>query len=182
MKGVKKLAALYWAQLHLREARALCDLAMSLDEHHRDDDVIFGVWTGVVAAYARSFTQNQGISALDAKFSRFALPRDQVLHDRLIEMRNRLHAHKDRLWEEGVAANMGKNESASSVIVTILEDGQTEWEVRRPAFSVAYFADVKALCELQTTRLIQESDGILKNFLESQPVTPGKYDLEKDFP
>src|SRR6266496_4596167 len=131
MKAVKKLMALYWAQIHLREASALCDLAVSLLPNHRNVDVFFGLWTGVVVAYARSLTQNKGVSAIDAKFKRFDSGRHQALHDRLIEMRHHLHAHKDRSWEEQVAAKIFKSHFLSKVFVTVSSDGETEWELQR---------------------------------------------------
>src|SRR6266516_3859615 len=158
MKVLKKLSALYWAQLHLREARALCDLATSLPREHRNVDVFFGLWSGVVVAYARSFTQNKGVSAIDAKFKRFASKRDQAVHDRLIEMRNHLHAHKDRSWEEQVAAKLFKSNIVSKVFVTVFDSGETEWEVQRPTFPEKYFGDVQRLCDAQVSRLKQESD------------------------
>ncbi|MDQ2867117.1 MAG: hypothetical protein M3R59_01695 [Verrucomicrobiota bacterium] len=182
MKIFKKLTALYWAQLHLREVRALCDLALSLPTEHRNTDVFFGLWTGVVVAYARSFTQNKGVSAIGAKFKQFDQQRDQALHDRLVEMRHHLHAHKDRSWEEEVATKLFKPNFVSRVFVTVFDDGETEWEVQRPVFPDKYFSDVKQLCNVQAVRLKQESDKMLKRFLESHGVTPGGYDLEMDFP
>jgi hypothetical protein len=182
MKGFKKLTALYWAQLHLREARALCDLAISLPKEHHNVDVLFGLWTGVVVAYARSFTQNEGVSAIDAKFQRFDSQRDQSLHDQLTEMRYHLHGHKDRSWEEQVAASFGKLNFIPKVFVTVFKNGETEWEVQRPVFPEKYFEDVRQLCDVQASRLRQESDKMLKHFLESQCVSPGKYDLETNFP
>jgi hypothetical protein len=179
---VKKLTALYWAQIHLREVTGLCELALVLPAEHRNSDVFFGLWTGVVVAYARSFTQNKGVSAIDAKFKRFNSQWRQALHDRLIEIRHRLYAHKDRSWEEQVAAKFFKSNFVSKVFVTVFPDGETEWEVQRPTFPEKYFADVKDLCEFQSNRLKQESDSMLKHFLESHNVTAGKYDLEKDFP
>jgi len=180
MRQLKKLTALYWAQLHLKEARALCDLGLSLPKDRRSKDVIFGLWTGIVIAYARSFTANLGVSALDRKFSRFASRHNQNLHDRLIEMRKHLHAHKDLLWEEAAVANMGRtNAPVSRVMLTVLEDGETEWEVQRPEFPDTYFTDVKQLCDVQTGRLKEESDGMLKHLLGAEPVTPGNYDLAR---
>jgi hypothetical protein len=179
---VKKLTALYWAQIHLKEVIALCDLAASLPSKHRTVDVFFGLWTGVVVAYARSFTRNKGVSAIDAKFKRFNSQRHQELHDRLIEMRHHLHAHKDQSWEEQVAAKVFKSNFISKVFVTVFSDGETEWEVHRPTFPQRYFADVKQLCDLQTNRLKQESDEMLKHFLESHDVRPARYDLQTDFP
>ena len=167
MKGLKKLTALYWAQLHLREARALCDLATWLPKEHRNVDVFFGLWTGVIVAYARSFTQNKGVSAIDAKFRCFGSQRDQVLHDQLIGMRHHLHAHKDRSWEEQVAAKLSKPNFVSKVYVTVLSDGETEWEVQRPTFHEKHFSDVKQLCVVQVNRLKEESDKMLKSFLET---------------
>src|SRR5436190_19037535 len=161
MKGFRKLASLYWAQVHFREARALCDLATSLPTEHQNVDVLFGLWNGVVVAYARSFTENKGISAMEAKFGRFDSRRYQALHDRLIEMRHHLHAHKDLLWEEHVAEKLGKPNSVSKIIVTVFNDGETEWEVQRPAFPEKYFNDVKQLCDLQATRLKKASDDML---------------------
>lgn len=182
MKALKKLSALYWAQLHLREARALCELATSLPTEHQNVDVFFGLWTGVVVAYARSFTANKGVSAIDVKFKRFDSKGHQALHDRLIEMRHHLHAHKDRSWEEQVAAELFNPNFVSKVLVTVFADGETEWEVQRPTFSEKYFSDVKQLCDFQANRLKAESDEMLKHVLESNNVGPGKYDLETDFP
>lgn len=181
MTGLKQLTALYWAQLHLREARALCDLAILLPKEHRNVDVRFGLWTGIVVAYARSFMHNKDVSAINAKFGRFGSQRDQSLHYRLMEMRNHLHTHKDRFWEEQVAAKFSKSNFVSKVFVTVLQNGETEWEVQRPTFPEKHFSDVRQLCDLQANRLKEESDNMLKHFLESQDVSPGKYDLETDF-
>jgi hypothetical protein len=182
MKGIKKLTALYWAQINMNEAIALCDLAASLTKEQQTAYTIYGLLAGIGAAYSRSFTQSDGISSLDAKFTRFTSSELQQRHDWLIEMRNHQLAHKNRLWEQKMAADIGIKDEISKITVTVSKDGDTEWEVNRIHFPNVQFSRIKTLCEFQRARLIEESDRMLKHFLESPEVTAGIYDLERDFP
>jgi hypothetical protein len=176
MKGIKKLAALYWAQINMNKAIALCNLTASLPKELQSSaDTISGLWAGIGATYSRSFTQNDGISSLDSKFTQFPSTELQQRHDWLIEMRNNQLVHKNRPWEKTKIADIDK------IMVTVFDDGNTEWEVKRLHFPNVYFSRIKELCEFQRGRFTQESDGMLKHFLDSQEVSPGTRDLEQDF-
>lgn len=174
MKAIRKLTALLWAQKHMDQASALCDLGASLQKPQKE--TIHGLWAGIGATYGKSFTQNDGISALDSKFTKFSDPDFQRRHDWLMEVRHNQLAHKNRVWEESLMPDVG------DILVHVSGDGETEWDVQYFDFPNVTFSNVKKLCEYQRARLAQESDGMLKHFLELQGVEGGKtYNLEKDF-
>jgi hypothetical protein len=177
---VKQLTALYWAQAHMKEAIALCDLASGLSKEQTTDEVYFGLWTGAVVAYARSFTQNDGISALGAEFKQFPTVQYQRHHEQVIELRHNAHCHKSRVWELSNAKTPEDREKLGRILVEILPDGNTEYEITRRVLPISYFADIKRLCLFQLERLVAESNKQLKHLLESHSAGPGTYDLEKD--
>ena len=166
----------------MNEAIALCGLAGALTQEQQSVYTIYGLLAGIGATYGRSFTQNDGISSLGEKFAHFTSPELQQRHDWLIEMRNHQLAHKDRLWEKRMAADIGLKDQISKIKVTVSGSGDTEWEVKRIHFPNVHFSRIKQLCEFQRKRLIEESGGMLKHFLESQHVGAGTFDLERDFP
>ncbi len=159
----------------------MCDFAMSLTKEQATGYAIYGLLAGIGSTYSRSFTQNEGISSLDAKFSQFESGELQERHNWLIEMRHHQLAHKDRLWEKEMAAKIGIEDDISRIIVTVSENGDTEWEIKRIHFPNIQFPKIRDLCEFQRARLAEESDGMLKYFMESRGVAPGTYDLERDF-
>ena len=81
-----------------------------------------------------------------------------------------------------MAADIGIKDEISKIMVTVSKDGDTEWEVKRIHFPNVHFSRIKQLCDFQRKRLIEESGGMLKYFLESQGVGAGTFDLEGDFP
>jgi predicted AlkP superfamily pyrophosphatase or phosphodiesterase len=182
MKAIKRLTALLWAQLHLKQSIALCNLAMSLTENQRSREVISGLWAGLAVTYGRSFKHSNGISALDPKFSSFPSDQLQRRHDWLLDKRDRQFAHKDRLWEEAKAKHIGFEEELPKIMLEVFGNGNTEWEVKGLEYPNVRFSDFKELCEFQRTRLAQESDRMILHQVKSHEVKPGVYDLERDFP
>jgi len=183
MNAIKKLTALLWAQLHLKESISLCDLAMSLPENQRSRETISALWAGVAVTYGRSFKHSQGMSELDSKFRRFPSDELQRRHDWLLEMRDCQFAHKDRLWETEKAASIGFENELPRILLEVFEDGNTEWEVKGLQYPNVRFYDSKDLCEFQRVRLAQESDAMILHHVKSHDLkSEHTYDLEKDFP
>src|SRR5438093_2917790 len=94
---VKKLRTLYWAEIHIGEAKEVCVLIRQLESP--STKLLFGLQTGAIVTYCRSFGANQGLSALPSEFSSFPKQSQQALHEHLTKVRNLIFAHKDVLRE-----------------------------------------------------------------------------------
>jgi hypothetical protein len=183
MKAFKKLTAVLWAQHHMRQAIALCDLAMTLPEEQQPNyDTTSGLWTGIAVCYGRAFKHSDGISSLDSKFTTFPSDELRQRHEWLIAMRDHQFAHKDRLWEREKADQIGFKDDLDKIMLIVAEDGETEWEVKSVQYPNVRLSDFKALCELQRERLAKESDAMILHHINSRELEPGTYDLQKDIP
>src|SRR5882724_4751399 len=99
MKAVETLRALYWAQIHIREAKALCTLIDQWSGPLPSDELLYALFTGIVVSYCRSFGKNDGLSKISSEFSTFHDPEKTVLHQHLMKARDIAFAHKNRLRE-----------------------------------------------------------------------------------
>src|SRR6266568_7647135 len=95
---VEKVRALYWAEIHMQEARDTCFHLMRLDREAQER-LSHCIYTGIVVSYARSFGDNQGLSGIESVFRKFPDARMQSLHDVLLEARHNIFAHKNRTHE-----------------------------------------------------------------------------------
>ncbi len=175
----KKLRSLYWAEIHMREAR---DASTHLLTLSGGQELSHAIYTGIVVSYARSFGANQGLSALPNEFRKFAEHKFQELHDLLLEARNTIYAHKDEKKEGDKLAPKLTPEDLSKIRIHIADSGVSHWIVQRPALPPDYLEDIIALCELQMKRLKDASSKMLAAFLNGKSYSPGDYVLGENFP
>ncbi len=176
----KKLRALYWAEVHMREARDSSAHLLALgDAAH---ELSHAIYTGIVVSYARSFGANRGLSALPAEFEIFDDQKFQKLHDFLLEARNTIYAHKDEVKEGEKLAPGLPREALSKIKFHIAESGVSHWIVQRPALSPIYLNDIIALCDLQKARLNETSSKMLAACCNGRSYAPGDYVLGETFP
>jgi hypothetical protein len=180
-KGAKKLRSLYWAEVHIGEAKAICILIREWKGPPISPKLSYGLWTGIVVSYCRSFGGNKGLSGLDEKFSTFPDAGKQALHKHLIKVRNILFAHKDSLRETEVLAPAHHAE-LPKIRIIVAQDGSTEWEVKRAEPPADLVTKVEQLCEFQIERLNQESSKMLGNCCQGRSYEPGTYVLGEKFP
>jgi hypothetical protein len=91
---LKQAIRLARGQFDMRCARAAADLLV--DRHDDHGPLAYGLLTGMVASYARPFTQSNEFGRLDGKWSRFGgMPHLKRHHDELLKMRRTLLAHND---------------------------------------------------------------------------------------
>src|SRR5262245_49899721 len=107
MLPLEPLRALYWAETHMREARDAANHLIAISQSQTD--LIHCLYTGIVVTYARSFGENQGLSRIPRKFREFTDVNLQKLHDRLLETRDTMYAHRD-IKKEGALLPPGSCE------------------------------------------------------------------------
>ena len=91
---LKQAIRLSRAQFDMRCARAVADVLSSRHDDH--GPLAYGLLTGMVASYARPFTESRAYGRLSGKWSSFPdRPDLKVHHDRLLEKRRTLLAHND---------------------------------------------------------------------------------------
>ena len=98
--------------------------------------------------------------------------RFQTLHDRLLEARNKIYAHKDLNWEGEHLPATPPKEVFQQIKIDILKSGVIEWNVSGPVLPKPYLKDVAALCEFQITRLNASSMEMLQHFCAQKSYSP----------
>ena len=179
-KLVKKLRALYWAEIHMREAQDACLHVLQLG--NISQELSHALFTGIVVSYARPFGANQGLPALETAFKTFPTAKAQRLHDGLLEARNLIYAHNDRVT---VPTSLNPSVSAAQmneIEIQIEPSGSSNWLIRRPTLGTSHVEPIGALCEFQIERLNKTSTAILQEFCKGKAYRPGAYTLGVDFP
>jgi hypothetical protein len=176
----KKLRSLYWAEVHMREARDAS--AHLLDLGDAAQELSHAIYTGIVVSYARSFGANQGLSALPVEFRKFGDPKLQKLHDFVLEARDTIYAHKDEIKEGDKLAAGLPREALSRIKFHIADSGVCHWIVQRPGLPPAYLKDIMELCEFQMARMNAASRGMLAKCCQGKSYAPGDYVLGETFP
>jgi hypothetical protein len=177
---INKLRALYWAEVHMREALHTCKHLFALQSDNKE--LRHCIYTGIVISYARSFGNNNGLSAISTEFRRFPDKESQLLHDVLLDSRDTIYAHRDLIREGERLPVRLRKEDFQKIEIDIPESGVIEWNVRRPALPKAYLKDIAALCRFQIDRLSASSTKMLQYFGAQKSFSPGRYILGDDFP
>ena len=180
MIPIKKLQALYWAEIHIREARDAAAHLISLGD--TGQELAHSIYTGIVVSYSRSFGANQGLSAIGSKFGSFDDEKLQSLHGFLLEARNTIYAHKDILKEGDKLAAGLPRVNLRKIKFHIAKSGESHWIVHRPTLPASYLKDIIVLCEFQMVRLNAASGAMLQTCLNGKSYAPGDYVLGEDFP
>lgn len=91
------------------------------------DDIYAGMLAGICISYARPFGSNEEVGTLSSEFSTFTKspkPSEyQAVHNRLLEMRNKLFGHRDMAQVVKIAEKIGVAEKFARVELHI-ESGQ----------------------------------------------------------
>jgi hypothetical protein len=177
---VKPLQALYWAELHMRDALYGCKHLLALQSDKKE--LVRCIYTGIVICYARSFGENHGLSKISADFHQFHDERLQTLHKFLLDSRNTIYAHKDLTREGEHLPAIPPEEYFQQIEIDIPKSGVIEWHVSGPVVPVVYLEDIAALCEFQIARLNASSTKMLQHFCEQKSYSPGRYILSDSFP
>jgi hypothetical protein len=182
MKALETLRALYWAEIHAKEAKAVCALIREWSGPPISQELLYALFTGIVVSYCRSFGQNDGLSKISSKFSTFHDPEKRVLHKHLMKVRNILFAHKNRLREHEVL-DPAHSKELPKIKIIVAQDGSTEWEVTRGEPKIDYIKDIENLCDFQIKRLNDTSSEMLGHSCKGKAYDPGKtYVLGDGFP
>ena len=178
---IGKLRSLYWAAVHMREARDTSIHLMSLDPPTFEK---FGhcILTGVVVTYARSFGENQGLSKIGPEFCRFSDTTMQSLHNMLLDARNTIYAHMNRKQASLRLSGAREKVEMEKIAIHIFGTGTTEWKVNRLSLPDNYLPRITALCNLQFDRLDAASSKMLHHFCRKKSYTARCYVLGEDFP
>lgn len=180
--AIEKIRALYLAELHFKEARSVCELLISQSRQAISHELIWGLYTGIVISYARSFGQNDGLSRIGSAFSRFDDQKQQALHDRLLSVRNTIYAHRDMLRDSEHLAPQFGVEEIKRIRIEVGVDGRVGWSIARPGLALEYAADILALCDFQIGSVAAASAGMLAHFAAGKSFAPGGYILGENFP
>jgi hypothetical protein len=176
---MKKLRTLYWAEVHMDETKQVCALIRSLKNPSKR--LLFGLQSGAILSYCRSFGANQGISALPAELSQFDNPDHKKLHEHLLNVRNLMFAHKDFLREGELLPAVDKNK-LPQITITVAADGSTEWNVKRSTIGPDLIRRIEVLAQFQRQRLNEASSKLLADACRGKAYDAKTYILGSDFP
>ncbi len=177
---VNKLRALYWAEVHMREALQTCEhlLGLNLDR----PELRHCIYTGIVISYARSFGENNGLSAISSQFRTFRGKRQQQLHEVLLDARKTIYAHHDLSRQGERLPSKLRKEDFQKIELEVAESGDTEWVVTRAILPETYLRDIVSLCQFQIDRIHVASDNMLAHFCRDKAYSPGRYIVGEGFP
>lgn len=175
----KRLQSIYYALAHMQEVITLCHHSDKLHANgHLTGHLSQIFFTGIVCTYARSFTQNEGMSKLAPKFSVFDDSELKVCHDTLVEARNFIFAHSDLDKGPEKMTSMIERENLHKIFLTLKENGDVLWQISRPTLKVSSLKSIISLAEHQLRRLKKESETLYRSFVEGLTFPPGEYKLE----
>jgi hypothetical protein len=177
---VKMLKALFWAEWHMREAHAACVHLSTLGK--TSPELRHSIFTGIVVSYARPFGENNGLSAIGAKFSKFPSKAARLLHGAILEARDLLYAHNDRQTIPKYLAAATSPARQNDVGIHIKPNGNASWNVARSGFDFSQAHEIGALSEFQIDRIHAASTRMLQRFSRGNAYRPGDYTLGVDFP
>lgn len=175
-----------WADHSWKCARELCELGLSLpDKSKYLKDGLIG---GAVIFYTRLFTENDGLGSIKADkiFEDFSdNPICGETHETVLELRNKLIAHKSELWDKEKTEGLGKKKTYN----LRLERPENDQS------SLNYFTSMSGICvegfeitaelilellEYQKAKASKVTDQIMVD-LEVGVLEPGDYEIIDSF-
>jgi hypothetical protein len=179
-KLLNRLTRLILAKTAFAQARVLAEQLMA--NRVDPEDLTFSPQiAGVVVTYARSFTSAQGIGALEEAFSRFDDTSLRDMHSKLVDMRNKLYAHRDF----GGAQKFTIEPSGPKpyqVLVRIDLNGIPWFSPSAPEMNPQLLPEVVRLCRFQENRATSAVLDLLPHLQNGKKYPPGSYTLGVDFP
>ena len=143
-----------------------------LEEVHDDIHLKHCLWTGVVVSYARSFGENRGISSLPKEFREFPDPDMQTQHNKLLEFRNLIFAHRNVLKESTMFDESIPIEELNTMKVTY-EQSIVKIGIYRSSFEKIKVRHTQGLAEFQKKRIDIAISKALDSMIVSGEIIPG---------
>jgi hypothetical protein len=124
----------------------------------------FPLLEAVVVSYARPFTANRPFGRLHPRWATFDDPRQQELHDDLIEIRNRAVAHSDAAVRRVVVVPPGAQVSPLTRVAKT-----SNFAITTDRLPPSRFAEIERHCVELGTRMYREVSVAMKRFDDSSP-------------
>jgi hypothetical protein len=180
-KLTKQLVRLNLARLHFNQAKALTEKIIA-ELTDPLDLTLSPQIAGVVVTYARSFGENDGIGTLPNLFTNFADTEMKETHDLLINLRNKLYAHRDALDSKLFTYHSSVLVEPYKLQIRFEENGDFACNSHAPEMYPANLPRVAQLCRLQDERAEAEIKKLLKVTTKGKKYPAGTYTVGVDFP
>ena len=176
-KTIKALKRLCWGEGDIRAARELSEWMLNHAGEYTDY-CRRSLDAGIMITYARPFGENKGLGALPEKFSKFADSGLQRFHERMINARNYIAAHNDRINLNSLLSEDALQEDPEKIQIEISANGESSWITKYPYLEEPVLRRIVELCRIQEKRLHEESSSIIAG----RSYEPGTFTLGIDFP
>lgn len=175
-KIIKQIKRLIYASDSFQKIEALIEHMESPDTKI-DETLYSAMISSVVTTYAVNFNQADGIGPLPKMYQEFDDHRIKEAHNRLLDARNQLYAHRD------IHSTKETTEKAYKVDVW-LQDGMLLQRPYMIDISSGKLSEIKALIAFQRSRLQVDLDGKLAQIIDpSKDYKEGQmWELGVDFP
>jgi hypothetical protein len=174
---VKALRRLCWGEADIRSARELCEWMLSHSGEYTDR-FRRGLEAGIVITYCRPFGGNRGLGPLPAKFSRFTDHGLERFHKKLLDSRNYIVAHNDRINLNSLLSDEDQQHDPEKIQIEIFSSGESSWIVKHPYLEEPVIRRIVQLCQFQENRLHEEAS----NMVAGGSYSTGTFTLGVDFP
>jgi hypothetical protein len=181
-KLTKQLLRLNLARLHFDQAKALAEklIAQPIDPL---DSTLSPQIASIVVTYARSFGENNGIGALPELFTNFTDNEMRETHGLLINLRNKLYAHRDALVSESFTLHSSVLVEPYKLQIRFEEDGGFAFNSHAPEMYPANLPSIARLCGMQNERANAEIKKLLPVITKGKKYPVGTiYTVGVDFP
>jgi hypothetical protein len=171
---ITRLKTLIWAEHSWMGAADLCELAMSLPHLKESKHLEHSIATGIIISYVRPFTKCNGLGKLGKEFREFKENESfQANHDRLIETRHKIFAHKDESWETELISDEKK------YLIRIEEDGG--FQTSMTGVVIDSFELIHQLIQFQKKRALTAKENLMQVYA-NQGIQAGNYIIGENFP
>jgi hypothetical protein len=174
---VKALRRLCWGEGDIRAARELAEWML---DHPREytHSLRRSLDAGVMITYARPFGENQGLGPLPTKFSKFPDSGLERFHKKMIDARNYIAAHNDRINLNSLLSDEALQEDPEKIQIKISANGESAWITKYPYLAEPVLRRIVQLCQVQEERLHEEAT----NTIAGGSYEPRTFTLGVDFP
>ena len=175
-KIIKQIKRLIYASDAFQQIEALIE-HMESPETKIDDTLYSAMISGVVTTYAKNFNKSDGLGPLPKLYEKFESSKNKEAHEKLIDARNQLYAHRDVLSTKNGIKNAYK-------IDVWLQNGQLLFRPLMIDISSNKLPDIKSLIGYQRERLQEDLDGKLAQIVNlNKSYNEGEvWELGVDFP
>jgi hypothetical protein len=182
VKLTKQLARLSLARLHFNQAKALAEKIIAELTDPLDLMTLSPQIAGVVVTYARSFGENSGIGALPNIFTNFSEAEMDAIHNLVINLRNKLYAHRDALDFKPFIFHSSVVVDPYKLQIRFEENGDFACNAHAPEMYPAHLPVLIKLCHLQDERADVEIKKLMKLIANGKKYPAGIYTVGVDFP